>query len=320
MKDKYVFDPDRLDYRAVNKSVKYKVLRVISWVIGSALLAVIIILLFELVFDTPSERQQRQENRMIAHDLKKLEERYERIDTVLKELSYIDLNIYRTIFGAEPVANDDSIYKSRIEVLELLSQDNKSIVTAAKQDIDGIMSGINLNAMGYVNLQDKVRDLSSSLERIPAIQPIRNPDLTRLASGYGNRMHPLYKIEKFHSGMDFTAPTGTEVFATADGKVVDVNKTGRGHGNTIVINHENRYKTVYSHLDRFNVRIGNNVKRGDIIGWVGNSGLSTAPHLHYEVLLDDKPVNPVNFFFLELSPIEYNKMVELSIKSGQSFD
>lgn len=319
-RDKFVFDPKKLKYKQVNKNVKYRVLRIFGWIGSSLLLGIIIIFVYSFLFDTPKERQIRQENRALSQDLKRLDERYRNIDKVLGELSYIDENIYRTIFETDPVNISDSSLDTRLELAQLLAKDNITIVNVTTGTINDLMKGVKQYSMDYTQLQQEAVGLKSSLENIPAIQPIRNQDLTRLASGFGDRMHPFYKIVKFHSGMDFTAPTGTEVYATANGIIEDTDRTGRGHGNTIVINHENEYKTVYSHLDAFNVRKGAKVIRGDLIGWVGNTGFSVAPHLHYEVHLKGEPVNPVNYYFLELDPQEFNNMVELSIKSGQSFD
>ena len=320
VRNKFVFDPEKLNYKQVNKNVKYRVLRVLGWIGSSLLLGTIIIFVYSFLFDTPKERQIRQENRSLSQDLKKLDERYRDIDKVLGELSYIDENIYRTIFETDPVNISDSSLDTRLELAQLLSKDNIKIVDVTTGKINDLMKGIRQYSMDYTQLQLEAVGLKTNLENIPAIQPIQNQDLTRLASGFGDRMHPFYKIVKFHSGMDFTAPTGTEVYATANGIIEDTDLTGRGHGNTIVINHENEYKTIYSHLDAFNVRKGARVIRGDLIGWVGNTGFSVAPHLHYEVHLNGEPVNPVNYYFLELDPQEFNNMVELSIKSGQSFD
>lgn len=159
------------------------------------------------------------------------------------------------------------------------------------------------------------------LRSIPAIMPISNKDLTRTASGWGYRIHPIYKIRRFHYGMDFTAPTGTEVYSTGDGTIAGIKSSKRGLGNHIIIDHGFGYQTVYAHLDRFNkLRVGQKVKRGDVIGFVGSTGLSTAPHLHYEVHLNGKKVDPVNYYFNDLSPEEYERMIELSMRSGQSFD
>ena len=159
------------------------------------------------------------------------------------------------------------------------------------------------------------------LRSIPAIMPISNKDLTRTASGWGYRIHPIYKIRRFHYGMDFTAPTGTEVYSTGDGTIASIKSSMRGLGNNIIIDHGFGYQTVYAHLNSFNnLRVGQKVKRGDVIGFVGSTGLSTAPHLHYEVHLNGKRVDPANYYFNDLSPEEYERMIELAMRSGQSFD
>jgi murein DD-endopeptidase MepM/ murein hydrolase activator NlpD len=155
---------------------------------------------------------------------------------------------------------------------------------------------------------------------IPAIQPIPNKDLKHLASGYGWRIHPVYKVEKFHSGMDFTAPVGTEIHATGNGVVVKVEPYGNGYGNNVVINHGYGYETVYAHMSKFAVHVGQKIQRGDLLGYVGNTGTSTGPHLHYEVRKNGNPVNPANFYYNDLTPDEYEKMMELSSQANQSFD
>jgi len=158
------------------------------------------------------------------------------------------------------------------------------------------------------------------LRAIPAIMPISNNDLTRTASGFGLRVHPFYKITKFHAGMDFTSPMGTEVYSTGNGVVVDVVASQRGYGKHIIVDHGFGYESVYAHLDRFNVREGQKVQRGDVIGFVGNTGMSLAPHLHYEVKLNGRNVDPINYYFNDLSAAEYEKVIEIASKTGQSFD
>ena len=155
---------------------------------------------------------------------------------------------------------------------------------------------------------------------IPAIMPISNKDLRRTASGWGWRIHPIYKIRKFHYGMDFTAPTGTEIYATGDGVVTVVENSMRGYGKRIVIDHGFGYKSLYAHLNAFNVKKGQKVKRGEVIGFVGTTGTSTAPHLHYEVFKNNQKVNPVHYYFNDLTPEEFDKMIFISSNSGQSFD
>jgi murein DD-endopeptidase MepM/ murein hydrolase activator NlpD len=165
-----------------------------------------------------------------------------------------------------------------------------------------------------------VRDKESLLAHTPAIQPISNKQLSRISSGFGYRVHPVYKVMKLHEGIDFTAPRGTDVYATADGVVEEANISARGYGNEIVINHGYGYKTRYAHLNKFKIRRGQKVKRGELIGYVGNTGLSTAPHLHYEVEKDGIRVNPINFFYNDLSPDEYLKVIELANQPTQSYD
>ena len=164
------------------------------------------------------------------------------------------------------------------------------------------------------------REKEDMLRSIPAIIPISTKDLTRIASGFGLRIHPIYKISKFHAGMDFTAPLGSEIYASGDGTIESVNSGKRGMGNYIVINHGFGYSSVYAHLDSFAVRAGQKVHRGDVIGYVGDTGLSIAPHLHYEILLNGQHVDPVNYFFNDLSAAEYEEMIEIASRTGQSFD
>lgn len=317
---RYVFDPDNLRYEQIDKDLKSKFLRIFVWVGSSLVVGLFIIVIYSFLFDTPRERELRQENTALLEDYKYLSQKYSRIDTVLKEVQNIDEDIYRTIFETEPVKDSAANNPGFNNYLKLITLTNQDIVIDTKSGLDNVFSGVRLSEGEYMFLQQSVSARSEKLKSIPAIQPIKNQDLSRMASGYGNRLHPFYKIVKHHEGMDFTAPAGTEVFATGDGTVEELDKTRRGRGNTIIIDHGNGYRTVYSHLDEFKVRKGQKVTRGDIIGTVGNTGLSVAPHLHYEVRLNEKTVNPVNYFFLELSPEEYNKMIELSINSGQSFD
>ena len=203
---------------------------------------------------------------------------------------------------------------------QLLNLDNKELVSSTAMTLTDILKNTGMKSDDYKNLINFSEQNKEMLTNLPAIQPIRNKDLTRIAAGYGIKIHPNYKIKKFHSGMDFIAPTGTEVIATGGGVVESLERTRRGNGNTIIINHGFGYKSVYSYLEKFYVREGKTVKRGDIIGTIGNTELSIAPHLHYEVHLNDKTVNPVNYFFLELGPEEYDRLILLAAKTGQSFD
>jgi murein DD-endopeptidase MepM/ murein hydrolase activator NlpD len=177
-----------------------------------------------------------------------------------------------------------------------------------------------VQSKSYDELVKMALSKEKMLASIPAIQPISNKDLTRTASGWGYRIHPIYKIRKFHYGIDFTAPTGTDVYATGDGTVEKIEQSQRGYGNCVIIDHGYGMKTIYAHLHGFKVRQGQKVKRGDVIAFVGNTGLSTSPHLHYEVLRNNEKINPINYFFNDLTAEEYDRMIEISMSMGQTFD
>jgi murein DD-endopeptidase MepM/ murein hydrolase activator NlpD len=197
---------------------------------------------------------------------------------------------------------------------------NAEMLTDVTKKFDKLGKQLYIQSKSFDEVYGLVKNKAQMMASIPAIQPIANKDLTRLASGYGMRMHPIYKTEKMHSGMDFTSPVGTEIYATGDGIVAKVEYFGRGYGNNVIIYHGYGYESVYGHMSKMVARQGQKIKRGDIIGYVGNTGTSTGPHLHYEVRKNGNAINPVNFYYDDLTPEEYQKMVELSQQAGQSFD
>ena len=233
-----------------------------------------------------------------------------------------DDNIYRTIFEAEPL--NYSVRKAGFggsnRYKELEKMENSKMVLETAKRLDILRSKVVIQSKSYDDLVKMAVNKEKMLGSIPAIQPIANKDLERTASGWGYRIHPIYKIRKFHYGIDFTAPTGTEIYVTGDGVVEKIDRSLRGYGNSIVINHGYGTKTIYGHMTAFNVKQGQKVKRGDVIGYVGNTGLSTAPHLHYEVERNGEKVNPINYFFNDLTADEYDRMIDISMRPGQSFD
>lgn len=315
----FIYHPDKVAYRQIKRNLRTRFLKVFVYVFSSLFLAGLIVVGYSLLFDTPREREIRQENRALAQDYEILSQKYQKIDTVLNELRNIDENIYKTIFETEPVGGTTQEIDLRNYEL-ILQLTNEQIVDSTNRRSFELQQAVSYMSAEYRHLENNLAYKADMLTRIPAIQPISNPDLTRLASGFGQRMHPIYKILKFHAGIDFTAPVGTPVYATGDAVVELTDRSSRGQGNTIVLDHGFGYKSVYSSLDGFHVRAGQKVNRNDLIGWVGNTFLSVAPHLHYEVHLNGEPVDPVNYFFLDLSPEQYHRMIELSLKSGQSFD
>ncbi len=315
----FKYDPQKLNYEKVEVNLRRKVQVFLLYISVSLVISLVLVVLYSLFFDTPREREIKQENQELSKDYQLLSEKYAKIDTVLEDLKRKDKNIYRTIFETEPVVEED-FDNNQIDFTSLVPLSNKKILDSTIIRVNLVLKKINLQSVEYNNLLNNATRKEEMLRSIPSIQPISNSDLSRLASGFGKRMHPMYKIVRFHEGMDFTAQIGAEVYATGDGVVAEIEKTNRGKGNTIIINHGFGYRTIYCNLDKFNVRKGSNVQRGDIIAWVGNTGLSVAPHLHYEVHLNGQAVNPVNYYFLELSPSQYNLIIDLSAKSGQSFD
>ena len=315
----YKFNPEDLNYDQLDRSLNAKIWRIVIYVAAILVLAILLNVIYSLFFDTPRERQIRRENELLMEQYQLLSERKKIVDTVMNEVEQIDKNIYRVIFETEPVS-PGSNPSNENAFQHLLQIPDRDIVHTTHFRLDSMIRHDQQNATLYDMLMIRGENRAEMLTTIPAIQPIENPDLTLIASGFGHRIHPIYKILKMHSGIDFSAPIGTPVHATGDGVVESVTRTARGLGNRILINHGQGYKTLYACMDELKVRRGQQVKRGDLIGTVGDTGLSAAPHLHYEVHLNDEPVNPINYFFLELSPEAYDRLILISLMSGQSFD
>ena len=321
-KHKYKFNPESLSYVKVARSSKQKFMIFLTYFFASVVLAVLYFLVFSIFFDSPKEKGLKRQISELKVNYQIVNDELNKIESILTDLQERDDNIYRTIFEAEPIhstvreagTGGSNVYRD-LEKIE-----NSEIVIDVKSRLDKIMKKIYVQSTSYDEVIDMAKNKEEMLACIPAIQPISNKDLKRTASGWGYRIHPIYKIRKFHYGMDFTAPTGTDIYATGDGVIEYTTSSKRGYGNELIINHGYGYKTLYAHMNAFNVKQGQTVKRGDVIGFVGSTGLSTAPHLHYEVMLNGKKVNPVNYYFNDLSPEEYERMIEISLKSGQTFD
>jgi len=321
-KVKYKFNPDSLSYVRIKKSFGQRLLVILSYLFVLLTAAVILNLLYSGFFNTPKEKRLIRENNQLLFQYELINEKIANLENVLSDIENRDDNIYRTIFNAEPIPRSirDAGFGgvNRYEYLDGFN--NSDVVVETAKKLDKITKAVYVQSKSYDEIIGLAMNREDQLACLPAIQPISNKDLTRTASGWGFRIHPIYKILKFHYGMDFTAPTGTEVYATGDGRIITVEWSRRGYGNQIIIDHAYGYKTMYAHMSDFNVRLGQEVKRGDVIGFVGNTGLSTAPHLHYEVYLNNKKVNPINYYFNDLSPEEFDRMIELSLRSGQTFD
>ena len=318
-KSQFKFNPEDLNYDRLDDSLNARIWRIVIYVAAAMVVAVLLNVVYSLFFDTPRERQIRNENRMLLEQYEELSERKQMVDTVMQEVQRIDRDIYRVIFETEPVGLDSNL-STGVTFQNLLLTSNEEIVTRSAHKLDSLIRKDSLSASLYDMLIIRGENKAGMLPYFPAIQPIENRDLTLIASGFGHRIHPIYKIPKMHKGIDFSAPVGTPVYATGNGVVKVVTRSERGLGNQILIDHGYGYETLYACMDELNVRNGQEVKRGDLIGTVGDTGLSVAPHLHYEVHLDGEAMNPINYFFLELSPADYDRLILISKMSGQSFD
>jgi murein DD-endopeptidase MepM/ murein hydrolase activator NlpD len=321
-KVKFQFDKRTLTYRKVELNTRQRLLTILGWVAGASVFAVLVIVLFTSFFDSPKEKRLKREIAQLELQYKLLGNRMNRVDQVLAELQEKDDDIYRVIFEAEPIPSTvrDAGFGGVNRYKDLERLDNADIVIGTTKRLDELTKKLVVQSRSFDEVIALAKNKEEMLASIPAIQPVANEKLKRVASGFNYRIHPIYKVRHFHTGIDFTAPRGTEIYATGDGKVEDVIMKKRGYGYHVVIDHGYGYKTLYAHMSKFNVKRGQAVKRGDVIGFVGSTGTSTAPHLHYEVIKNGEKINPMNFFFNDLTPEEYEKVIELSSQSNQSFD
>lgn len=320
-KKKYKINPDTLVLEQVEHGLRYWLRQTGIYIFGGIVLGVIFLYLFLVFFPSPREKQLLREKEALEAQLTHLHQQVDQMQIVMTDLQQRDDNLYRVLFGAEPIPMSirQGTQRKIAYYEELASMTNSQLSADLALKVDVLEKEMYVQAKSYDDILEMAKNQEIRMKNIPAIQPVMNKDLKRVASGYGMRIDPVYHVRKFHQGMDFTAPTGTEVFATGNAKV---KFTGwkQGYGNTVILDHGFGYETLYAHLYKSLVRKGQKVRRSDIIALVGNSGKSTGPHLHYEVRLNGKPVDPRNYYFYDLSPEEYDQMIQLSNNFGQMLD
>lgn len=320
-KKKFYFNPDTLDYEEVQISLAHRLRGILFHLLSGIMMGFLFFLVYVSLIKSPGEKQAIMEKNRMEGQYKALRGQMNEIQAVLSDLQQRDDNLYRVVFQAEPIpyevrtntSNKKDYYKM------LMSMTNSEIATQTYQKLDELKKQLYVQSKSYDALVVLAQNKEKMLECLPAIQPVSNKDLTRVASGFGYRIDPVYHTRRFHEGMDFTAPTGTDVYATANG-IVSSAGWEQGYGNCIKIDHGYGYETLYGHLSAFTVHAGKTVKRGEIIGLVGSTGKSTGPHLHYEVHYKGEVMNPQNYYFMDLTPDEYDKMIQLSNNAGQMFD
>lgn len=321
-KIKYKFNTKSLTYEKVTVPIGRRVWQVLSYLATGLVFASITTFIAYNYFDSPKEKQLKREILELKLQYELLNNRLGEVVEVLDDIQERDNNVYRTIFEAEPIPA--SIRKAGFGGVDrykaLQNFNNSGLVIETSKRLDRISKQLYIQSKSFDEVVKLVKNKEKLLASIPAIQPISNKDLRHQPGGFGWRTHPIYKTAEFHPGMDFAAPEGTEIRATGDGTIERADNMAHGYGNHVVINHGYGYQTLYGHMTKFAVKVGQQVKRGQLIGYVGSTGLSTAPHVHYEVIKGGQKTNPINFYYNDLTPEQYQKLIELASQSSQSFD
>ncbi|MCB0790957.1 MAG: M23 family metallopeptidase [Flavobacteriales bacterium] len=319
---KYRFNPDTLKFERLRLTPWQRVKRIALVLLPGLVVGLLGIALVYQFIDSPKEAGLKRENQQLLLQYELINKQLGDLEQVMHDVRRRDDNIYRVIFEADPLPS--SMRQAGVggvnRYRDLDGYASSDVVIGTRRRLDILDRQLYVQSLSLDEVASLALNKQQMLACIPAIQPVNNKDLTRVASGYGMRMHPILKIIKFHAGMDFTAPTGTEVRATGDGTVTFAQYSSDGYGIHVIIAHGYDYETLYGHLDEVKVHVGQKVKRGDLIGLVGNTGLSSGPHLHYEVHKGGEPVDPANYYFNDLTPEEYARLVELSRNASQSFD
>lgn len=317
----YVYNPKTFTYDRIYPTWGQRIFSVLIRLFVDMGFAGLCFLLLYGLFGTPSEKELRIENSQLQSQYNLLSREVDKAMEVMADLQQRDDNLYRTILQAEPIS--EYVRRAgyggvnRYEHLEDMV--NAELVISTTQKLDMLKRRIYIQSKSYDDIVELCRQNDERLQCIPAIQPVSNKDLKRTASGYGMRIDPIYKTHKFHSGMDFSADTGAPVYATGDG-TVSSSKWESGYGLTVEIDHGFGYRTRYAHLSATLVKKGQKVKRGTVIGKVGSTGKSTGPHLHYEVVANGRKVNPINYYYMDLSAEEYDRMIQMADNQGKVYD
>lgn len=316
----YIYNPEIDNYERFYPSFKYRFINATKFCLSAIIVAVFLIFVYNIIFATPNEKNLLSENRRLNSEYKVLSARLESMSGVLDKISERDDNFYRVMMQMDPMSDAQRLngLGTATRFRELSKLSDASLVDQLSNRMNLLEQRIYSQIQSFEQLKESLENQEEKLAHTPSIMPINIADYT-MSSGYGWRRDPIYGSSKFHEGLDFAASTGTDVYATADGKVTIAGHQA-GYGNCIDIDHGYNYLTRYAHLSRVLVSPGEEVKRGQLIGKVGSTGKSTGPHLHYEVRFKDTPQNPVNFYFMDVTPEEYYEMIRLAENSGHVMD
>jgi murein DD-endopeptidase MepM/ murein hydrolase activator NlpD len=317
MSKKYRYNPETLSYEQVRQGWVYHLLRALLYGMPSLAIGIVLATLYIARVDSPTEKRLSREVAFYKQQFERVQKDMKLFNQVLEEISNRERNIYRVALGAPDMP--ESIRSMGVggtkRYMELEGYSYSELVKAVRAGIDVLQGKLYAQVLSFKEIEKIALEQDERLASIPSIQPVSNKDLKRLASGFGWRIDPVYRTPRMHWGLDFTAPVGTEVYSTGDGVVEEIETLAWGYGKNIVINHGFGYKTRYAHLSAFKVKVGQKVTRGQVIGLVGNTGKSTGAHLHYEVEKDGVKVNPMSYFFNDLTPEEYDALLQQSSQS-----
>ena len=319
---RYIFNQLTQNFEVLEMSRARKVLRFVLILLAFLGIAVVFAILLFTFFKSPKEKMQARELEYMKLQYEIMNDRLDNLEVLMADMEQRDNNLYRVMFEADPIPSSlrRSGFSGADRYADLYGYKNSTQVVSAARKLDVIASQLYNQSVSYDTLFALARNKSAMLAHIPAIFPLKGTDIKYISSYFGHRPDPIYKVEKFHSGIDFSAQMGTEAYATGDGVVYDVEKGHWGYGNMVTIDHGFGYKTRYAHLQKAAVRKGQKVKRGQCIGFIGNTGKTTGVHLHYEVLKNDVQIDPINFFYNDLTPDEYEQILQQSTLPTQTMD
>ncbi|HRH37838.1 MAG TPA: M23 family metallopeptidase [Flavobacteriales bacterium] len=319
---KYRFNPKTLNFERIRLTAWQRTRRALLMLSPGLAVGILGIFLTYQFIDSPKEAVLRRENKQLLVQYELLNNNLDELERVVSDVRRRDDNIYRVIFEADPIP--ESMRRAGVggvnRYRDLSGYASSDLVVETRTRLDQLTRQLVVQSKSLDEVAELVLKKQEMLAGIPAVQPIPNEDLTQTAGGFGWRIHPIHKIQKFHAGMDFTCKQGTPIHATGDGRVIYAEYGTNGYGMHVIVDHGFGYQTLYAHMSKLQARVGQRVKRGEVLGLVGNTGLSVGPHLHYEVHRNGEPVDPANYYFNDLSPEEYARMLELSRNAGQALD
>ncbi len=321
-KIKYFYNTNTLRYEKQVVPFRVTLLRIFAFISTAIVTGLIIVAIAFRFLDSPKEKLLKIQLEKTEDQNRRYAEKVVEIDERLKQLEKRDNDVYRSIFEASPIPDSARAkqIENKKELQKVAKMDNQELTDGVYKTLNILYNRVMHQEKSYKEIEHMIRNKEKLLASTPAIQPVSNKDLNRLTSGFSYRIDPIYKTVKFHAGLDFSAPQGTPIYATANGVVRVAGNQGNGYGNHVIINHGYQYSTLYGHMYRIKVRVGQSIKRGEVIGYVGNTGKSTGPHVHYEVMKGGRHLDPIYFFYNDLTPEQYQQILKIAASRNQSFD